>query len=102
MHKNKLYIDDIRNPKTKGWNIVRSSKEAIDWMIINGCPDKCLFDHDLGHDDTAMTVVKWMITKDLDNKGFIPQGFEFNVHSANTVGSANITGYLNSYLKQRK
>jgi hypothetical protein len=101
--KTKMYIDDIRNPKTGGFIIVRSSESAIEFMENNGCPDYISFDHDLGDIDTAMLVVKYMVEKDLDNDGtFIPKDFEFNVHSANPVGAANIEGYLNCYLRTRK
>jgi hypothetical protein len=98
----RLYIDDIRFPKTEFDFIARSSLSAIQYMDSEGCPDYISFDHDLGGDDTAMIVVKWMIKRDLDNNGgFIPDNFEFNVHTANPVGGANISGYLNSYLKTR-
>ena len=98
----KLYIDDIRDPKTKFDKITRSSKETIEYMIRFGCPDFISFDHDLGGDDTSMVIVKWLIEFDLDMSGeFIPWNFTFNIHSANPVGTANIEGYLNSYLNQR-
>ena len=99
----KLYIDDIRIPKSKDFYIVRSSKEAIAYIKKNGCPSYISFDHDLGENDTAMIIIKWLVQTDLDKHGkFIPKDFEFNVHSANPVGSANIKGYLNSYFKQKK
>jgi hypothetical protein len=71
-------------------------------MEYNGCPEFFSFDHDLGGEDTAMVVVKWMVEKELDNPGWIPEDFRFNVHSANVCGAANIEGYLNAYLKTRK
>jgi hypothetical protein len=99
----KLYIDDIRTPKGNGYIIVRSSESAKEFMENNGCPEYISFDHDLGGDDTAMIVVKWMVEKDLNSNGnFIPDDFRYNVHSANPVGAANIEGYLKSYLKTRK
>lgn len=99
----RLYIDDIRVPKSMGWFIERSSQDAIDFIEDYGCPDYISFDHDLGGDDTAMVVVKWLIEKDLDANGnYIPEHFEFNVHSANPVGVQNIEGMLNSYLKFRE
>ena len=99
----KLYIDDIRDPKGEGYIIKRSSDSAIRYMHEFGCPDYISFDHDLGGDDTAMEVVRWMIGADLNNEGkFIPDDFEFNVHSANICGKANIESLLNSYLKFRK
>ena len=97
----RLYIDDIRNPKGEFHYIARTSAEAIKMMECC-CPTYISFDHDLGGDDTAMVVIKWMIEKDLDEGGtFIPDNFKFNVHSANPVGAANINGYLNCYLGQK-
>ena len=97
-----LYVDDTRDPKGDFDYVARSSKGAIYIMNLDGCPNFVSFDHDLGGVDTAMIVIKWMVNRDLDCGGkFIPANFEFNVHSANPVGAANITGYLNSYLKQK-
>ena len=97
-----LYIDDIRDPKGEFDAIARSSVDAIVTMKELGCPRYISFDHDLGGPDTAMNIVKWMIEYDLDIPGFIPDDFEFNVHSANPVGAANIEGYLRSYLNTRE
>ena len=98
----RLYIDDIRNPKGDFDVIARTSTAAIQVIENLGCPEYISFDHDLGGDDTAMIIVKWMVNRDLDLNGkFIPEGFEFNVHSANPVGAANITAYINAYLRQR-
>ena len=97
----RLYIDDIRNPKTDGFEVVRTSQEAIDFMTENGCPEYISFDHDLGGDDTSMRVVHFMVDRDIENCDFIPDSFAFNVHSANPVGAGNITGLLNNYLDFR-
>jgi hypothetical protein len=101
-HFTRLFIDDMRNPPERGWAVARSSREAIGLLQVNGCPKQISFDHDLGGDDTAMVVVKWMIERDLDGDGkFIPTDFTFRVHSANPVGKANIEGLLDAYLRQR-
>jgi len=97
----RLYIDDIRDPKGDFDFIARTSNEAIRIMESQDCPNFISFDHDLGGDDTAMRVVKFMVEADLDNPGWIPDNFTFFVHSANPVGAANITGYLNAYLRGR-
>ena len=97
----RMYLDDIRIPEFEYDVIARTSSEAINFIEINGCPEFISFDHDLGGDDTAMIVVKYLIQKDLDNHLFIPLNFRFNVHSANPIGKANIEGYLNCYLRQR-
>lgn len=98
----RMYIDDIRDPKGNFDTVVRSSAEAIEYLDTHGCPNFISFDHDLGGDDTAMRVVKHLVSLDLDADGtFIPQDFSFNVHSANPVGAANIEGYLNCYFIQK-
>lgn len=101
MRRYTLYIDDIRSPKGTFDKITRTSAETIQCMKINGCPTYISFDHDLGGEDTAMKIINWMIDYDLDNPGFIPKGFEYNIHSANPVGKENIDSLLKSYLKFR-
>jgi len=98
-----MYVDDVRTP-TREWDVVsRSSKDAIDFMEENGCPDYISFDHDLGGYDNAIILVRWMIENDLDADGtFIPLSFGYGVHSANPVGAENIRGLLDSYLNQRE
>lgn len=96
-----LYLDDIRNPTTdKNWVVVRSTEEAISYVIKNGMTNHASFDHDLGGDDTAMEFIKWLIECDMDYDGaIIPKDFTWNVHSANPVGVKNINGILESYMK---
>ena len=108
--KKYLYVDDIRTPHTdKPWVVVRSFNEAVKYFTDNGCPDYISFDHDIdsydvnGNEKTGKDVASWIIDKDLDNDGqFIPKDFEFNVHSANSVGRDNINGLLINYLRFRK
>lgn len=107
-----LFIDDERYPSehsTRDFVIVRNSDDAIITMKEYGCPEFISFDHDLGGDDTSMIIVNWMIAMDLDrrtygleNGFFIPDNFEFDVHSQNPVGAKNIKELLNSYLTFRK
>ncbi|HHX4059008.1 MAG: cyclic-phosphate processing receiver domain-containing protein [Burkholderia contaminans] len=98
----KLFLDDLRAAPGPGWTVVRSSAEAIDLLQTHGCPKLVSFGHDLGGDDTAMVMVRWLIERNLDQGGqFIPPKFRFQVHSANPVGRENITGLLGGYLEQR-
>ena len=105
-----LFIDDERFPSfVRGFepsvfDIVRTSKAAIDYVEINGCPSFISFDHDLGvvdgQLDTAMIFVDWLINYDLDQEGsVIPKDFMFNVHSMNPIGTKNIQTKLDNYLK---
>lgn len=99
----KLYLDDIRMPTEPEWKVVRSFNDAISLINGLGCPEFISFDHDLGRDSlTGYDLAKWIVEKDLDNPGFIPKNFEFNVHSANPVGAENIERYLNKYLEFRR
>lgn len=94
----RMYIDDER-VAPPGFDVVaRSSQEAIDYMRANGIPSFISFDHDLGGNDIAMKVVRWMIDYVLDG-GDIPSDFEFEVHSANPVGAENIRRTLSRFLR---
>ncbi len=98
----KLFLDDLRNPCSNDFDIVRSSESAIKFCEVNGCPSFISFDHDLGGDDTAMNFLKWLIETDMNMKTFIPDDFSFHVHSANPIGKENIEFLLTNYLKFRK
>jgi hypothetical protein len=100
----KLFLDDERFPPAgPGWWIVRSTEDAIKYMVQNGCPSFISFDHDLGDGKlTGADLSRWMVEQDLDSDGqFIPADFSYYVHSQNPVGAANITGWLDGYLGQR-
>lgn len=104
----RIFLDDERFPPNDGGKflIARSSDECIGLMREHDCPDFISFDHDLGGEDTAIRVVKWMIDTDINHLqagfSFIPDNFTFYVHSQNPIGAKNITELLNSYLRFRK
>ena len=91
----KLYLDDVRNPKTKGWTIVRNYEEFVKHIEENGLPEEISFDHDLGEDiKTGYDCAKWLCNYCWTNGIPIPT---YNVHSANPVGRDNIIGILKSF-----
>ena len=91
----KLYLDDVRNPKTNGWTIVRNYEEFVKHIEQNGLPDEISFDHDLGEDiKTGYDCAKWLCNYCWTNGIPIPT---YNVHSANPVGRDNIIGVLKSF-----
>lgn len=107
----KLYLDDIRIPKTEGWDIVRNYDEFTAWIKLNGLPDVISFDHDLAdiHYDpstwtqsftylekTGLDCAKWLVWYCIDNKLKLPTYF---CHSANPVGKENILKLLRNYEK---
>jgi hypothetical protein len=95
----KIYIDDIRTPKSKDWVIVRTFEEFVETVKQNGIPEEISFDHDLGWDTekncerkSGYDCAKWLINNNIIIK-------KFSVHSANPVGAQNITSLLNNFLR---
>ena len=100
--KTYLYIDDERTPKTDHpWVIVRNYHEATEYVRAHGIPDYISFDHDLGEIESGYDFTKWLVEEEITKRHLFPVGFEWNVHSANPVGAANIDSYLKSYFDFR-
>lgn len=116
-----LFIDDqiddinpdtgvaIRDPKlidpSREYVAKKTIEEAIDYILSHGCPIFISFDYDLGPDKKgafreSLELAKWLIEKDLDNPGFIPENFSYQVHSANVRAKINL-GILDNYLRTR-
>lgn len=94
----RLFIDDERFPTTDDWVIVRSSQEAIAMIIEYGMPYFISFDHDLGGEDTAIRLIRWIIDSFLDGTLEIHPDFDFYVHSQNPIGAENIHGLMKGFL----
>lgn len=95
----KLFIDDERFPLDASSVVVRSSKEAIDYVKLQGVPSHIDFDHDLGGEDTSMVFVKWFIEMLLDGDIKLPDSFTYAVHSQNPVGVNNIKAKMDGIIK---
>lgn len=121
----KLFLDDIRNPPDGSWVVARSMAAAVTYIQAYGFPRFISFDHDLGlklkapeqvdysghHyiliadlEDTeapsGFDFAKWLVNEDLEIQ-WMSRGFDYQVHSANPVGAANIRGLLDHYLRVR-
>jgi hypothetical protein len=96
----KLYLDDIRTPRTEGWDIVRSYDDFVAWIRLNDIPDEVSFDHDLGEntEKTGYDAAKWLGAQCLLTDTPFPK---WNVHSANPVGKANIESYIQNVIKHQ-
>lgn len=114
---NKIYLDDVRTPLQTDWIVVRSYDEFVEKINELGLEtiDLISLDHDLGDsamkewrtnvyynytldynnitEKTGMDCAKWLVEQWLDGKPVC----KVMVHSANAVGSGNITGYINNY-----
>lgn len=118
----KIYLDDMRTPTDDGWEVVRDydsfcekiediglenieiisldhdlGKTAIGEYFNNVIPNSTI-DYDNIEEKTGYDCAKWLINHYEGNK----KGYEFPkivVHSANPVGSKNITSLINNFLK---
>ena len=122
-NKIKLYLDDIRTPLDKEWEVVRTFEEfvkhiqqvglenydvisldhdlgdsAIQEYILNGSPNYTL-DYSNILEKTGMDCAKFLVAESMSTSIPLPQIY---VHSANPIGSANMMGYVNNYLKNQK
>ena len=116
----KLYLDDKRDPKTEGWEIVRNYTDFVKWIELNGVDDLLIsFDHDLAdehyaypdstflnfgeysnRDDkeyTGYECAKWLCNYCLTHNYRIPN---WNVHSANPIGAEYIDSIMKNYTKK--
>lgn len=112
-----LFLDDIRDPSwvygigaDSQWEVVRSYAQFIQWLATYGLPARVSFDHDLGGVDeegdevdpstvpTGMDCAHALVDYCLDHQLPLP---DFEVHSANGPGAANIRGLLTSFLRHQ-
>jgi len=123
MEKVRIYLDDIRTPLETDWIICRNYEEFVQKVSDTGLENIELIslDHDLGqtaireyfkntsknyiidynniHEKTGYDCTKWIVNKSIDEEIDLPT---ITVHSANPVGSANMMGYINNYLKNKR
>ena len=121
--KNRIYLDDVRNPVDPTWIIARDYTQFVATVNILGLEhiEVISLDHDLG--DTAMSeyysnvrpnytldydqiiektgydVCKYLVEKSISTGISLPKIY---VHSANPIGAANMMGYINNYYKNCK
>ena len=95
----KVYVDDVRFPKTWGWVVCATYADAIFtlekfWDKI----DELSLDHDLGEEKSGYDIAKWIEERiEMDGWKPIPKMY---VHSANPVGIQNIMAVFNKYNKE--
>lgn len=98
-------IEDVKDLIDDSYIITRTFNESINYINKYWCPNFISFDHDLGTESNSdiiakswYDVTKWLVEKDMEmNWNFIPKNFDFQVHSMNPIGKANISWYLNNY-----
>ena len=104
----KLFLDDIRSvemvyeaSEAKGFEVVRTYQEFVDYIRQNGLPDFISFDNDLGLDEKGMVApdgyaaAKWLVYE----SGLDLRKLRFRVHSANPVAAEQIRGLLTNYIR---
>jgi len=119
----RVYLDDKRTPVEKDWIVVRNYDEFVQKIEEIGLDkiELMSLDHDLGktaideyfnnvsknyildynniEEKTGYDCAKWLVNKSIDSGIDLPLIY---VHSANPIGSANIMGYINNYLMNRR
>jgi hypothetical protein len=127
----KLFLDDTRKPPDFTWDIVKSYKEFIAYITLNGVPDIISFDHDLGQEhydyygneialcieengdlakckipyETFTEKTGYDCAKWLVANDLLPK--QYAIHSMNPVGAINIkfvldAGYRNEGTREIK
>lgn len=115
-----VYLDDIRTPLDESWVVVRNYEEFVKFIGETGLDNihTISLDHDLGEsamaeyfnnvhpnykldydnikEKTGYDCAKWLVEESQRTRIPLPKVY---VHSANPIGSANIIGYINNYLK---
>jgi hypothetical protein len=123
MEKVKIYLDDIRTPHDDSWVVCRDYDDFVEKVQEIGLDNIELIslDHDLGktaireyftnvttnyildyeniHEKTGYDCAKWLVAKSMEEDINLPL---ILTHSANPIGSANIMGYINNYLKNKR
>jgi len=123
MEKVRVYLDDIRTPIENDWIVCRDYNEFVNKVSEIGLENIYMMslDHDLGetaireyfknvsknyildynniHEKTGYDCAKWLVDQSMEKDIDLPLVL---VHSANPIGSANIMGYINNYLKNKK
>jgi len=118
-----LYLDDVRIPNGQHWEVVRNYDEFVSHIKLNGLEnyEVISLDHDLGdsamkeyntnvklnyelnykriEEKTGMDCARFIVMESLTNNIPLPQIY---VHSANPIGTHNILGYINNYLRNQR
>lgn len=124
--KSYVYLDDVRTPVNPEWIVLRDYYAFVSCITRIGLENihTISLDHDLGssamtecwakvhehekldydniNEKTGMDCAKWIVNM-YNTKSQTEFTFpRILVHSANPVGSLNITSYINNFLKHNK
>lgn len=118
--KVRIYLDDVRIPTQDEWLVAKNYEEFVKLIETHKLENIELIslDHDLGdsamveyynnvkdnytldynniEEKTGFDCCKFLVNYSLDNDTPLPLVY---IHSANPIGSSNMMGYINNYLK---
>lgn len=114
-----FHVEKIRNPEvyypligadnvlalmTKYDEVLKFTtvEASQEYILKNGCPNFISFDNDLRVKLEGVDLANWLVEKDLDEPGFIPDDFQFFVHSQNIEAKSRIYSKLNNYLSYKE
>ena len=120
IEKKRLYLDDVRIPKSEDWVVVKNYEQFVSKIRFDGLDsfEVISLDHDLGEESmieyytnvknnyqlnyenivnekTGYDCCKFLVSESMSKNIPLPQIY---IHSANPIGSANMMGYINNYL----
>ena len=93
-----LYLDDLCTTP-EGFDRVYSYEEFVAYLQQHGLPEFISFDHDLGEDFSGYDYAKYLVEYNLAHQLPLP---DYQVHSQNPVGKANIEQLLENFRKYSK
>ena len=92
----RIYLDDVRNPPTEDWVVVRNADDCIE-LLKTGKAEEISLDHDLGDGvKSGYDVANW-IEEQVFIHGFKPP--KMRCHSANPVGRDRINQIIRNVEK---
>jgi hypothetical protein len=93
----KLWIDDLRLPPSAGWVWIKTSQEAMDFLLTADIEEleEISFDHDLGEDKFGVSDTSRRVGYFLCEVNRFPQ--KVYVHSSNPVGVQYLKGMFDRY-----
>ncbi|MFN8393535.1 MAG: cyclic-phosphate processing receiver domain-containing protein [Bacteroidia bacterium] len=104
----KLFLDDLRTvdmvyapSQLSEFDVVRTYKDFVDYVLANGLPEFISFDNDLGLDEDGEVALdgyacaKWLVYE----SGLDLRRLRYHVHSANPVAAEQIRGLLGNYIR---
>lgn len=96
---NGLPPDDV----TYYCDVVRTMRDMIAYIMLNGCPSRIVFNHDVSDGASAISFIRWLIDQDAVSDGnIIPKDFELIFNQEHTNAKASMVPILTAWFKKKR